>query len=109
MPGVATSVPTSQRHARGPSSQHTLPARLLFLSPLYSFLLRVLDFFALLLLLLGSGGGGGVGRGLADARTLPSEVAKLLALRTELEGRGAGYLLDTWTCSEVERCRSTAG
>ena len=107
MPGFTSSVPTSQHHARGCSSPPSLPARTLFLSPFLSLVLRVLDVFALLLLLLGSGGGG-VG-GVADARTLPSEVAKLLALRTELEGRGVGYLLGTWTCSEVGRCRSTTG
>jgi hypothetical protein len=39
---------------------------------------------------------GGIAR--VDARTLPGEVTKLLALKVELETRGLGYLLDTWTC-----------
>ena len=34
----------------------------------------------------------------ALAKTFPSEVAKLLALRTELERRGLRYLLETWRC-----------
>ena len=38
------------------------------------------------------------------ARTLPSEVDKLLALKVELEARGLSYLLDTWRCPEVGTC-----
>ena len=47
-----------------------------------------------------------------QARTLPTEVSKLLALKTELERRGLGYLLDTWTCAkdgECDPCGPTAG
>lgn len=33
-----------------------------------------------------------------EAKTFPTEVAKLLALKAELETRGLGYLLDTWKC-----------
>ena len=40
----------------------------------------------------------------AHARTLPSEVDKLLALKVELEARGLSYLLDTWTCPDVGPC-----
>lgn len=51
-----------------------------------------------LALTLGSSLGGGGGARLAEARTFPSEVTKLLALKAELEARGLGYLLDTWKC-----------
>jgi hypothetical protein len=50
--------------------------------------------------------------GVAEARTFPTEVAKLLALKAELETRGLGYLLDSWTCppeGECDPCGPTAG
>lgn len=51
-----------------------------------------------LALTLGSSLGGGGGVRLVEARTFPTEVTKLLALKAELEARGLGYLLDTWKC-----------
>ena len=44
---------------------------------------------------------------LAEARTFPSEVRKLTALKAELESRGLGYLLDTWVGDDP--CGPTAG
>jgi len=89
-------------HHRAPGSPAPALPAVLLLYPL----LRLLQTFSLLLLLLGSGSGGGGGGGsggiggVADARTLPSEVAKLLALKAELEVRGLGYLMESWTCDE---------
>jgi hypothetical protein len=85
-------------HHRAPGSPAPALPALLLLYPL----LRLLQTFPLLLLLLGSGssgGGGGFG-GVADARTLPSEVTKLLALKADLEVRGLGYLMESWSCDE---------
>jgi len=52
------------------------------------------------------------GGGLAEARTLPTEVPKLLELKKELLARGLGPLLDSWLCppeGECDPCGADAG
>ena len=74
--------------------------------------MRALRHLLVAFALLTPGGGGRGGVGVAHARTFPTEVNKLLALKEELERRGLGYLLSTWRCpseGECDPCGPDAG
>ena len=74
--------------------------------------MRALRHLLVALALLTPGGGGRGGVGVAHARTFPTEVNTLLALKDELERRGLGYLLSTWRCpseGECDPCGPDAG